>query len=136
MPYAGSILKDLARSADAALEVNSAAILRPLDDTGLFTKSSAIRCSGVHRICISGGEMSCDAATAVVSSWVLPVATRVAARAGGTKKAPPIVKQSRSAKSAYDMAGTTRVVPFELTAAPADAAPTAAVPYILANLRL
>ena len=74
---------------------------------------------GVHSTCISGGDTSCETVAAV--SGAAPVAfARPAASASGTTNAPPMVRQSRAAKSAYEVGGTST------TAA-------TALPYSLAN---
>mmetsp|Transcript_4431 Transcript_4431/g.18884 ORF Transcript_4431/g.18884 Transcript_4431/m.18884 type:complete len:248 (-) Transcript_4431:671-1414(-) len=97
-PYAGSIRSERARSA-AGPDFASAPILCAAVAFGALTMSSAVKCRGVQKICMSGGETSCETVAAV--SRLAPVAlVRPAASASGTTNAPPIVKQSRAANSA------------------------------------
>ena len=81
------------------MDVLSAAARAVEDAPGLLTRSSASRCSGVQSR-MSGGETSCDAASAASGSSAIPDAESAAESADGTKNAPPMVRESRTAKSA------------------------------------
>ena len=98
-PYAGSIRSERASSA-AGPDARSARIRCAAVALGALTMSSAVKCRGVQKICMSGGETSCEAAIAVVSSFVTPEAYINEASVLGTKNAPPMVRQSRAANSA------------------------------------
>ena len=76
----------------------SAATLCARVATGALTMLSASRCIGVHTTCIRGGDTSCATAPATCGD-IAQLATSRSLAASGTTNAPPMVRQSRAAKS-------------------------------------